>query len=73
MVMVKINNDISDKFEITILNSFGKIISHDLFAKDNYPFIKEFNFSNYNSGIYFIEIRFSNRKITKKVIVNTQN
>ena len=73
MVMVKINNDISAEFEITILNSFGKIISHDLFVKYNYPFIKEFNFPNYNSGIYFIEIRFSNRKITQKVIVNNQN
>jgi len=72
-VMVQINNEFNGKFEIIILNSFGKIISHDQLIKDNYSIHKEFNFSNYNSGIYFIEIRFSNRKITKKVIVNNQN
>ena len=71
--MVKINNEKNDEFEITILNSFGKVIAHDKYVKENDTFIKEFNFSGYNSGLYFIEVRFGKRKITKKIIINKQS
>jgi hypothetical protein len=72
-VMVKINNVISDKYEIVIYNSYGTIVDHINFIKDNFPGIKEFDISDYKTGIYFIEVRFDNRKITKKIIINKQN
>lgn len=58
----------TEKVSIMVYNVSGQIIDNFDYGKQSGNFFRALDFSNYNSGFYFIQIRSDKNVVTKKVI-----
>ncbi len=65
VINIKLDNDLIRNSSITISNLLGEIILTEEVITDNYSV----NTSNLNSGIYFINLIYQGKQITKKIII----
>jgi len=68
-IYLDVTNEYKGDVNIKIYNIDGKQFLNTMVYKESMNFIKEIQVSNYNSGIYFVEIQFENSREVRKIIV----
>ncbi len=68
-VYLDISNEYKGKVALKIYNINGKLFFNAEENKNNVTFIKEVNVSDYNRGIYFVELQFGDKKEIRKILI----
>jgi len=67
---IKINSLKTLEGKLFIYNSLGSVLKRESFSLDKGENRLNLNFATFPSGIYFVDLKFDERSITKKIIVN---
>ena len=69
----KINLDITNEYKgdvlIKLYNVNGQLYFEENSKMTNDGLLKQIDVSNYNRGIYFVELQFNNKKEVRKLII----
>lgn len=68
-VSLDFTNNYKGEVRLKIYNVNGSVFLNDLVTKTSNDFVKEINVSNYNRGIYFVELQFDDKKEIRKLII----
>jgi hypothetical protein len=63
------SNQLMEDVSIRIINVTGQVLRTDKFGVNNYSFLQQFNISEYDVGVYFIEIVTNSEVIIKRIEV----
>lgn len=67
---LKFNTPINEKLNVTFYNAFGSIVYSENDITVNVNYSKDFDFDNFNSGVYYLSFESNKTKIVKKIIIN---
>ncbi|MCF6351633.1 MAG: PKD domain-containing protein [Cyclobacteriaceae bacterium] len=66
---IDVSNDFKGNMTLEIYNVYGKQFYSSVVYKDRIAFTKEIPVSNFNRGIYFVELQFEERRVVRKIII----
>ena len=66
---IDVSNDFKGNINLEIYNVYGKQFYSSVVYKDRIAFTKEIPVSNFNRGIYFVEMQFEGKRVVRKIII----